>query len=409
MAGLVFPLSVVRHCVSFSPLCDLKHVLSLSSECRDASLTIARERFLSRWATGGHPAASYILKALRTASRGIDRGTAWRDLWRAAALDLLKEMASARGADCDQEVEDDQTEVDDRDEAFWNRYGGEVTDVLAAVFSEPGVEHRLQDIAGFLEYLDVPIWLSNAISEECCDSTKGGWVPKADWISAWCLAGARASDKQAWLDSSDETYTDQVLGEVAKNKAEPVELLEVAEVLLRHGAQGRGEDIAFAYRRSPANPTHEMRWKRVWQGAASAMMASLFHEIRVQEERGGLPSHVPTDEIENLLSTSYTGPHLHEALSHIDRARMEHEDCDWQLLREQTRMQHEDWDEDRRKLQRRLQESRGMMRNDRAPLVLRESLRLRQEDHREGRRRIQLVGDRWTCAPCTCAVCMPPA
>eukprot|EP00449_Zooxanthella_nutricula_P017877 CAMPEP_0198529568 /NCGR_PEP_ID=MMETSP1462-20131121/25830_1 /TAXON_ID=1333877 /ORGANISM="Brandtodinium nutriculum, Strain RCC3387" /LENGTH=387 /DNA_ID=CAMNT_0044259419 /DNA_START=51 /DNA_END=1210 /DNA_ORIENTATION=- len=380
MSGMVLPSSVVLHCFSFAPLCDLQHVLSLSIECRGASLAVAKERLLTRWADGTFPTASYILKALRAASHGIDLGTAWRDLWRAAALSLLSELARARG-----QVEEDD---DDGDGLFWDMYGDDVTDALAAVFSEPGVEHKLQDIAAFLEYLDVPTWLSNAISQECRDSSTAGRVPRADWISAWCIAGARASRTQAWLDEREETFTDEALGEIAKNKAEPSELLEVAEALFRHGAHGSGEDIAFAYARSPANPAHLVRWKRVWRDAASATMASLFRELREREERGAQFPHVSTDEMEDLLSTGYTGPHLDEALSHIDRARMRDEDFDWQLRREQTRMSDGDQDEDRCKVQRMLQERRWMSRDDRVPLVLREQLRLRREDHREGHRHL---------------------
>merc|ERR1712113_396246 len=104
-------------------------------------------------------------------------------------------------------------------------------------------------------------------------------------------------------------------------------------------------------------------------------MARLFHDIREGYERGHQPSHASTDEMEDVLSTGYTGPHLDEALHHIDRARMRAEDFDWQLRREQTRMWDEDQDEDRCKLQRMLQERQGMRRNDRIPLVLREQMR----------------------------------
>merc|ERR1711920_57833 len=241
-------------------------------------------------------------------------------------------------------------------------------------------------------------------------SLEKGQAPRADWISAWCLAGARASHKRAWLDESDETCTDQALGEVARNKTEPSDLIEVAETLLRHGAYVSGDDIAFAFGRSPANPTHVMRWKRVWRDAACATMASLFHEMREREERGDKFFHPYTEEIEDLLSTGYTGSHLDEALHHVDRARMQREDFDWQLERERTRMRDEDLDEDRCKLQRMMQERQWMRRHDRPPLALREQMRLHQEDHREGRRRLsfRLVGDRLVRVPCTCAVCRPP-
>merc|ERR1712151_5516 len=87
-----------------------------------------------------------------------------------------------------------------------------------------------------------------AVSNECERSCKLGKPPQICFIAAWCQLAGLFGAAQTWL--GDQEHPDcSPLDFVAESKADPADLIEVVDILVRNGSLAEGENIAAAWRR----------------------------------------------------------------------------------------------------------------------------------------------------------------
>lgn len=332
---LPLPPNLFTDFLAYASLRDHRHITFLCRDARKVSWTSLATNHGS--ATASAMAGSMILEALRIVTdpaSGLDCSAA---LWRKVARTRLHYLMP---------IPDDDGCYDYED--FWH--------TIAAVATGGEVEMAtLQEVQSAGEKF--PWVLARAIWDECERSKKTGTVPAVRFITAWCRLAELFGATSTWLGDQEEDLEFGALACVAECKADPADLIEVVDILVRHGSLATGETIAAAGRRVEGTSLQSTRWKNLWCEVAKSVAVDLL-KTELND------SCWYADECEILLAMDIGEPLFHDLQRVVARANMRREDDKWELQRERLRMTHEDEDEDRWHIKRECSDRTAMRRND---------------------------------------------